>query len=52
MDLDGVMLNKSDREGQIPCDFTYMWNLKKVSIQSRNKLTEKKLMVARWKDVD
>ena len=20
--------NKSDREGQIPCDFVYMWNLK------------------------
>ena len=22
------MLNESDRERQIPCDFMYMWNLK------------------------
>ena len=30
MDLEGIMLseiNKSDREKQIPYDFTYMWNL-------------------------
>ena len=31
MDLEGVLLNKSDRErpyDQILYDFTYMWNLK------------------------
>ena len=26
-----VQLSKSDRERQIPYDFTYMWNLKKVN---------------------
>lgn len=45
--------NKSAREGQIRCDVTYMWNLKKqtkkVNKQDRNSLTdiEKKLMVAK-----
>ena len=29
MDLDIVMLNKSDTERQISYDITYMWNLKK-----------------------
>ena len=29
MDLEGIMLSEmSDRERQILCDFTYMWNLK------------------------
>ena len=30
MNLEGIMVkwNKSDRERQIPYDFTYMWNLK------------------------
>ena len=28
MELEGTTLNKSDREKQIPYDFTYMWNLK------------------------
>ena len=43
--------NKSDRERQMPSDFTYMWNLeKKRNKQNRNKLidTENILMVARW----
>ena len=28
MDLEIIILSKSDREGQISCDITYMWNLK------------------------
>ena len=32
MDLQGIILNKmSDRERQMPYDFTYMWNLKQKS---------------------
>ena len=30
--------NKSDRERQIPCDFTYMWNLKNKIIEQNSKL--------------
>ena len=33
MDLEGIMLNKLDREKQIPNDFTYMWNLNKQNKQ-------------------
>ena len=48
---------KSDRERQISCDITYMWNLKKKIqmnfLQNRNRLIdfENKLMVTkgeRW----
>ena len=44
-------MNKSDREKQIPCDFTYMWNLKKQN-KGTNKTerlinTQNKLVVAR-----
>ena len=39
MDLEGIMLSeikKSDREKQIPYDFTYMWNLKnKINEQTK-----------------
>ena len=28
MDLEIIILSKSDRERQIPNDITYMWNLK------------------------
>ena len=41
--------DKSDRERQIPCDFTYMWNLKNnISKQNRNRLrgTKNRLMGA------
>ena len=33
MDLEGIMLNvnRSEREGQILYDITYMWNLKKYN---------------------
>ena len=43
--------NKSDRKSQMPCSFTYKWDLKnkinQQTKQNRNKLihTEKKLMV-------
>ena len=34
--------NKSDRERQIPYDFTYMWNLKnKISEQTKQKQTHR-----------
>ena len=29
MDLEGVILSKADRQGEISCDIPYMWNLKK-----------------------
>ena len=39
-DLEIITLRKSDRERQIPHDFIYMWNLKKMiqinSLQNRN----------------
>ena len=51
MDLEDIMLRKkkSDRERQIPYDFTCMWNLKN-KINERNKLidTENISMVAKW----
>ena len=50
MDLEGIVLSKTNRERQMPHDFTYMWNLKnKINNKNRNKLidTEKKLMIAR-----
>ena len=32
---------KEDREGQILCDFTYMWNLKnRINKQNRRRLTD------------
>ena len=38
-DLEGVMLNKSGKERQVPHDFTYMWNLKnKINEQTKQKL--------------
>ena len=49
--------NKSDRERQMPYDFTYMWNLKKwykwTYLQNRNRLTdiENKLMVTKGETV-
>ena len=46
--------NKSDRERQIPYDFTYAWNLKnKINKQNRNRLidAENKLRVAWWEEV-
>ena len=44
--------SKSDRERQISCDITYMWNLRKwkwTYLQNRNRLTdiESKLMVTK-----
>ena len=39
-DLEGVMLNKSGKERQVPHDFTYMWNLKnKINEQAKQKQT-------------
>ena len=29
--------NKSEREGQMPHDFTYIWNLKKGNEQAKQK---------------
>ena len=47
----GAMWNKSNREKQIVCDFTYMWNLKSKTNDTQNKTetviyTEKKQMAA------
>ena len=55
MDLESVILSKSDREGEILYDIPYMWNLKRNDtneLQNRNRLTDfgNKLMVARGKD--
>ena len=33
MDLEGVILSKADRQGEISYDVPYMWNLKKKMIQ-------------------
>ena len=30
MDLEIIILSKSDRESQVSYDITYMWNLKKM----------------------
>ena len=50
MDLDSVMLNEvSDRERQIPYEFTYMQSLtNKINEQKRTCSYKEKLMVARW----
>ena len=41
-DLEGVMLNKSGKERQVPHDFTYMWNLKnKINEQAKQKQTHR-----------
>ena len=43
--------SKSDREGQVSYDITYMCNLKKwykwTYLQNRNRLTENKIMVTK-----
>ena len=42
--------NKSDRERQIPYDFTYMWNLKNTTNKTKLIDTENRMMVGRgWK---
>ena len=52
---DHTKRSKSDRERQIPCDITYMWNLKYDTkfLQNRNRLTdvEHKFMVTKGKKV-
>ena len=44
MDLEIIILSKSDRERQISYDVTYMWNLKKwckwTYLQHRNRFTD------------
>ena len=53
MDLEMIILSKSDRERQMPCDIAYMWNLKKwykwTYLQNTNRLTdiENKFMVTK-----
>ena len=51
MDLKGIILSEmSGRERLIPCDFTYMWNLKNyINKLNKNKLpdTENRLVVTR-----
>ena len=47
-----IKWSKSDREGQISYDITYMWNLKRYKwtyLQNRNRLTdtENKLMITK-----
>ena len=54
MDLEIIILSKSDRERQISYDITYMWNLKKMiqtNLFIKQKLTnvENKLMVTKGK---
>ena len=54
MDLEAIMLKKSDGERQILYAFIYMWNLKKTNEQkTRNSLTdtENKLLVAKGERV-
>ena len=53
MNLEGIIINKTDTEWQILCDFTYMWNLKnktsEQTSQNRNRAidTENKQVAAR-----
>ena len=52
MDLEGMMLNKSDRERQTPYDLTYMWTLlkkkkNKIKTTSNSQTQRIDLMVAR-----
>ena len=54
MDLESVILNEV-REGEISCDITYMWNLRRndtnelTKQKQTHRLRKKKLMVARGK---
>ena len=53
MDLESVTLNEV-RGGEISCDITYMWNLRrndtnKLTKQKQTHRLRKKLMVARGK---
>ena len=38
-----VYWNKSDREKQILCNITYMWNLKKITSEYNKKETDSKI---------
>ena len=52
--LEVYMLSESQvKTNTISYDFTFMWNLKKINEQSKNRLiyTENKLRVARWEGV-
>ena len=42
MDLEIIILSKSDRERQISYDVTHMWNLKKKKMIRMNLFTEQK----------
>ena len=42
IDLEIIILSKSDRERQIPYDITYMWNLKyDMNLSTRQKQTHR-----------
>ena len=42
MDLKGIILSEMlGRERLIPCDFTYMWNLKKLHKKTKQKQTHR-----------
>ena len=46
MELETLTLSKSERERQIPCDITYIWNL--IYSTNENSLTwENRLVVAK-----
>ena len=49
MDLEGMMLkwNKLDREKQILCDVTYMWNLKSNIKKTKLTSTENSMMICK-----
>jgi len=54
MELEIIILSKSERERQILYDITYMWNLKYATnelIYETETDTENKLMVAKGKGV-
>ena len=54
MDLETIILSKSDRKRQILYDIVYIWNVKsdtnEVNLQNGNKLTyiENKLIAINW----
>ena len=54
MDLETIILSKSDRKRQILYDIVYIWNVKsdtnEVNLQNGNKLTyiENKLIAIKW----
>ena len=53
MDLQIILLSKSERERQIPYGITYMWDLKHDTdelIYETNRLTENTLVVAKGKE--